>query len=358
MKLSTQERPVEHELQPEDLQDTALQSQPLEAETQQIIRHHQRYSIRRSGYYVAIAGLSCILLAPRSSDSGPELVTIGMWNLLWRSLDDPEGQAAVGKALNGAGHLDIFAMVEASGNALGKWPGWVNRSAAVFARGKQHVSGASGFETIAIFYETERWALRWHTFGSFEVGRPFLLALLERLNSARTPLWVMAAHLPHWGSSPPGDAMVSALADAAQKTGRPVWPLVLMGDFNEYGECDPVGRCSHARYRAAMPGIKPLWQEHPQLRAATPFNVTTCCTKWAEGQVDWQYHFDHIFTSFDPGHLAAEQIEYQYPGIPLGACASAACTGDTPPQPVAGRQHLPQGSWHRGWKLSLPLPAS
>ena len=149
--------------------------------------------------------------------------------------------------------------------------------------------------------------------------------------------------------------MVNALADAAQETGTPISPLVLMGDFNEYGECDRIGRCSHARYRSAMPGIAPLWQAQPLLRAATPFNFTTCCTKWAEAQADWQYHFDHIFTSFDPGKRTARVLEYQYPGVPPGACTSAACAGDVPPQMATGKR-LPQGSWHRGWKLELSIP--
>lgn len=294
--------------------------------------------------------LVCVFAAP----AAPAPVTVGEWNVYWAALDDVDGQAAVGASLDGAGPFDLFALIEASGDDLGMWPGWLPVAAPKFDTAMTALSGTSGHETIALLHSTD-WTVTWSKAGEFEPGRPHLLALLER--SDGVALWAMAVHLPHWPQTTtvPGQVIVDAVAAGVNATGRHAVPLVVLGDFNEYGECNKKGRCSAEYYRPAMKGIAPMWAGLPTLRPTVPFNTTTCCTKWHEAVEDWRHHFDHVFTSFDPGAAAQPQrIPYAYPAT-AKPCATAACTGADPP---GGATPASQGSWHRGWRVTLDVPAA
>ena len=302
---------------------------------------------------------------PRATPAGPPpQVRVGVWNVYWRALNDPQGQAAIGNALNWAGAFDAFALVEAAGSAeSARFPKWVTRSAATFSNNMSFVSTVSKYEHMAIFFREPTWECVWSQGGEFEPGRPFLVALLER-RAGGEPLWLVSVHMPHAQDrnpalATPGEMLVKSLAAGEQATGRAVGPLIVLGDFNEYGECSHEDdRCSSEVFRPAMSGMAALWRDQPSLRDVTPFGTTTCCTKWAEQQLDWFHHFDHVFTSFDVADGAAQLINYTYPGI-RGECSTPACAGDSPP---SGSHflpsHKPQGSWHRGWELVFRLPSA
>merc|ERR1712083_456269 len=98
--------------------------------------------------------------------------------------------------------------------------------------------------------------------------------------------------------------------------------------------------------------MAPLWKL-TSIADAVPFNTTTCCTKWHEGEDDWRHHFDHIFYSTTYFNIASHPtlIPYRYPTV-NDSCATPACTGGSPPgrsKPTA------QGSWHRGWQATFSL---
>ena len=296
------------------------------------------------------------------------MITIGMWNVFWQALDDPLGQQAVSDALNNGGAFDAFAILEAAGS-IAHHPAWVKASASRFVRimgADAYVSGRSGHEQIAIWYRSTAWTLRWHALGEFEPGRPHLLVLLER-KSDEAQVWMMAVHLPHAGypgepHPPVGHRISQAIsAGLAANPSATADNLIILGDFNEFGECDASGRCSSESFRDARSAFAPMYSDWPRLVDVTPFNLTTCCTKWHwEGAPDWRHHFDHIWTSLKADR-PPELMPYSYPGrqadgLDRPACANAACTGDWPPGGRGnGKMLLAHGTWHRGLKVQLRL---
>ena len=276
-------------------------------------------------------------------------------------------------------------MLEASGSsASAQHPSWVLHGASDFARGMEHVQGTTGSEVLAIWYRSSTWTLSWSAFGAFEPGRPHLLALLER-KADGAPLWVLAAHLPHTSSHRPvGHDMAAAIARGVAETGRAADRnnLVVLGDFNEYGETKG-GR--EYLLDAGSPSLSSLVDTSPSIGMTTcecrppsatlatrpaaftharewqpsqrPHAPVTGCTKWfyrdgaTEYGRDWNHRFDHVFTSL-PVSRPVELIDYAYPATRDSECETPVCIGNEPP----GRQPIRnQGSWHRGLRVELEL---
>ena len=109
-----------------------------------------------------------------------------------KALDDAQGAAALTQAIDNAGPYDFFGVVEAAGNTpAGAFPAWTKQSKSL--DGMQSLSGKSGFETIALFYNASKWTGKLIQVGEFESGRPFLLA---QFSSDRCDaLYIMVVHL-------------------------------------------------------------------------------------------------------------------------------------------------------------------
>eukprot|EP00747_Dinoflagellata_sp_TGD_P168785 gnl/TRDRNA2_/TRDRNA2_196002_c0_seq1.p1 gnl/TRDRNA2_/TRDRNA2_196002_c0~~gnl/TRDRNA2_/TRDRNA2_196002_c0_seq1.p1 ORF type:complete len:330 (+),score=50.59 gnl/TRDRNA2_/TRDRNA2_196002_c0_seq1:60-1049(+) len=295
-----------------------------------------------------------------------EDIRLGHWNLYWKALDDPEGRKAIAAGIDGAAAaqpFDFFSLVEAAGDTA-TFPGWLSASSSFGGRDSVmgHISGKSHHETIALMYNMQRWLPCWNTTGEMDAGRPFALGLFERLGKGGNwyRVFVLSAHFPHYPQtkSVPGQILADALREGYKATGNDPMstPVIVLGDFNEFGECalpPHQDHCFHARYFNATMGIAPLWSYLGKLamRDAVPFNTTTCCTKWREGIDDWWHHFDKVIYSlkFLTVSKPLEMIPYKYPGIE-GACDTPACTGAFPPHKT---KPTAQGSWHRGWQASL-----
>jgi hypothetical protein len=246
-------------------------------------------------------------------------VRIGSWNVFYKALDDPAGLAAIKHSLNAidqSGHLDrnstsgsstaafdFFSLIEAAGNTPdSRFSTWTDISA---FSGMKSLSGVSGLETIALFYRENIWTPTWWQQSEMEAGRPYILAQFTRTTGA--PIWVLAAHLPHYPqtSSVPGSILAKAFKNASTATGDDprTQSVVMVGDFNEYGECalpaaqeaqeaqEALPKCTAAFYIPAAKGIKPLWDYFGQgkVKDLIAFDTSTCCTKWEEGVADWHH---------------------------------------------------------------------
>jgi len=265
--------------------------------------------------------------------------------------------------------FDFFSAVEASGNSLaGVFPTWLEQSRALGMAGNMsYISGRSGHETIALFYQPALWTKIYGATGEFESGRPYAVGLFKPSSACASAggqlVWVLSAHLPHYPQTKlkPGQVLADALAGHAQAAGTPIVgaPLLLMGDFNEFGECTlpPEGKCTKDWYAPAKALIEPLWQYlgYGEIADAVPFGEATCCTKWSDlekqtqraWQADWWHDFDRLFYSSRFFSASTPTfIDYSYPGA--GACQDAACTGNLTPQSTSA-----QGSWHRGWRATF-----
>lgn len=304
-------------------------------------------------------------------------VRVGHWNVYWKALGDPAGRQAITTAIDTAAAIspfDFFSINEAagpSGDDNASFPEWLGGSTAFGpTAGMQHMHGVSGHETIALLYQSRTWRPIWSTNGEFEKGRPYILAAFESLTGDGRKIFVLSAHTPHYPqtNSFPGQELASALLAGASATGSVVAdvPLLIMGDFNEFGECSlppdvkctsipetvlgPLAKWSPFWYHATSWAMAPLWNL-TAIADAVPFNTTTCCTKWHEEAADWRHHFDHIYYSSRHLGVAVQPtfIPYTYPALSV-QCETPACTGDSPP---GGVKPEAQGSWHRGWQASF-----
>jgi len=317
-----------------------------------------------SGAFYALA-----LVQVFFASAGACSVRVGHWNVYWRALDDAAGRRAIAKAVDAAAAaepFDFFSVVEAAGSsAASSFPAWLEESKTFQADGDlNYISGKSGHETIALFYRPETWTKVYGVTGEFESGRPYALGLFKPNKPCNDShaLWVATAHLPHYPQTTtvPGQVFADALANASLSANAPIKdaPLVIVGDFNEFGECSlpPNSRCNNPWYEPTRALIEPLWSYlgNSQVADAVPFNTTTCCTKWSQREVagggrfeaDWRHHFDHMY--FSSKHISASPpsfINYSYPGT---ECADSACTGNKPEQKTYA-----QGSWHRGWQATF-----
>lgn len=302
---------------------------------------------------------------------------VGSWNVLYKALDDAAGQAAIIKTMDtadAARNFDFFGVVEAQGDSkAGNFSSWITHSSML--QRLAHVSGASGYEVIALFYDAAHWTANYTLTGEFEPGRPYLLAQFLSTAQARETIWVMVVHLNHYflrypdkiDPVYPGSVMANAMANASRLTGDDIArsSVVMVGDFNEFEWAD-----FEAPYKAdAQRRMAPLWDGYfsGRMRDAVPPRTVSCCTKWAAADrtedtfADWRFEYDHVFYSANLEHVAEAGpaakgpfLEYAYPGL-AGACADAACTGEDPPGNVTA---LHQGSWHRAVHAVLSSKAS
>lgn len=315
-----------------------------------------------------------MLAAPVSHGATAEPLTLQVahWNLYWKALDDIQGRHAIVSSLDLAGStspFDFLSLVEATGSvASAQFPDWLNESSTLHSQsGMQNIFSKSGHEVVALLYRSNKWTPKWSEAGDLGKGRPYVVALFERLANLAPgvpgkQLLILSAHLPHWPQSGlyrPGSTLAAALRNGSTAAGTTVRniPFLIMGDFNEWGECSlpPDVKCTAAKYKSAVWGMTPLWSYlgEDSVQAAVSYASTTCCTKWAEGEKDWHHHFDRIFYSNKSLTLLSQPsvLPYRYPGT-NGTCATATCTGDDPP---GGVTPTAQGSWHRGWQANFGL---
>merc|ERR1719436_287324 len=82
-------------------------------------------------------------------------------------------------------------------------------------------------------------------------------------------IWIVNVHMPHYSENcvPMGKIIADALSDGSKITGcdATAIPTIIMGDFNEFGECAPIGhlnegapRC-HGNFIQAVDIMAPLW---------------------------------------------------------------------------------------------------
>lgn len=248
---------------------------------------------------------------------------------------------------------DFLSLIEAGGDSnAGKFPGWLNSSLGPTSP-MRSLSGVSGEETIALLYSSSIWNVTYWFQSEFEQGRPFLVARF--VGYAGVVVWVVNVHLPHYPATAcvPGMILAQALAKAAADTGDDPKnrPLVIMGDFNEFGACSlpPASQCTEAGYVPTMSLMAPLWEflDVPQsgFSDQVRFGTVTCCTKWKEMDwSDWIYPYDHLFLSSHFWFNETLFMPYAYPGT-ASPCTDPACVGNSPPQNIVPKA---QGSWHRG----------
>lgn len=237
----------------------------------------------------------------------------------------------------------------------------------------KYLSGHSHSETMALLYKANTWKPVWWHFRDFEPGRPYLVALfeLQKMGSVDVgddspsqnftcddAIWVVSAHLPHAGTNASvGLALTEVLEHGSDVTGcdAAATPTIVLGDFNEFGECSlpPASNCSALGYQSAATKMAPFWEYFgSSLWADATADKVTCCSKWHEySGNDWTHKYDHIYYSkaFFTVPDAPEFIPYTYPGM-KGSCDAAACAQTLAP---GGALPYAQGSWHRGWQLSL-----
>lgn len=304
----------------------------------------------------------CYLLLPALAAS--VRVSLASWNVYYKALDDPHGRAAIVSAIDSAGALDFVAAIEASGDTPGgALAAWSNASATL--SGMRSLSTVSRYETLALFYDDTRWTSGHVTAGSFDVGRPFLLAPFSSRTQPHVVVWVFAVHLPHFLDTTvdPGAIMARVLRNA---TAFPpfVEPtnVLLAGDWNEFewedNPCPQPIYPTNCRALAAQ-RMSALWDGYfaGQARDHVPDHSVSCCTKWApadRGTTDyeeWRFEYDHIFVAGNLSGPPATELAYAYPGV-AQACSDPYCTGEDPPGNVTA---LYQGSWHRGWVVNLSV---
>ena len=223
------------------------------------------------------------------------------------------------------------------------------------------VTFQSQYEVLALCYSSDRWHLNYSTSGSFEPGRPFLLAQFLSTGAGK-PMWVAAVHLNHYFLTPPGkprsvDTVIpgavleSAFASATAATGADIAQesVIMFGDWNEFEWADfPQPYKADAQHRMA-----PLWDGYfgGRMADAVVPHTVSCCTKWAAKdratRSEWTFEYDHIFYSSDlvatVSSNAPPFLPYTYPGLSV-ACGDASCTGQDPPGNATATA---QGSWHR-----------
>merc|ERR1719272_20682 len=299
--------------------------------------------------------------------SGSGSVRVGSWNVYYKALDDPLGQAAIIKTIDTADQehpFDFFGVVEAQGDSpAGNFSSWIQSSTAL--QRMTHVSGQSGYEIIALFYDAAHWKLNYSVVGEFESGRPYLIA--QFLSATGTPIWVTAVHLNHYFLSYPnkidpvipGKVLAEALQNASDATGADIATAstVMFGDWNEFEWAD-----FEPPYKAdAVARMAPLWDGYfnGRMKDAVPPRTLSCCTKWAASDrfstnySEWRFEYDHVFYSDDllpvPTPNLPTFLPYTYPGC-AAACADAACTGEEPPLNTTATS---QGSWHRAVHATL-----
>lgn len=323
--------------------------------------------------WLSLFAVACVYMHFASGNN----LHVGHWNVYWKALGDSQGRQAIIKAIDDAAGImpfDFFSINEAagpSGDGAASFPDWLNKSAAFGPSSDMlYMSGKSGHETIALLYHGTTWQPVWWKSGEFQHGRPYVLALFSPRSGSASKVWVVSAHTPHYPQtwSFPGQDLVAALNAGAGATKSDITdtPLIIMGDFNEFGECSlppdikctsipktvlgPLAGWAPFWYHATSWAMAPLWNL-TAIADAVPFNTTTCCTKWYEGEVDWRHHFDHIFYSTKHFTIATNPtlIPYTYPTVE-DSCSTPACTGDNPP---GGSRPQAQGSWHRGWQAAF-----
>ena len=95
----------------------------------------------------------------------------------------------------------------------------------------------SRYETLALFYDAASWTPGHVSAGSFDVGRPYLLAPFSSRAQPHVSIWVFAVHLPHFLDTTvdPGAIMAQVMHNA---TALPPYEkpanVVLAGDWNEF----------------------------------------------------------------------------------------------------------------------------
>jgi endonuclease/exonuclease/phosphatase family metal-dependent hydrolase len=316
---------------------------------------------------VAFASASSTSPSPCTSDNS--CFRIASWNVYYKALDDPYGRAAITQAIDNSAPFDFIGVVEATGDTpQGQFPGWTKTSKEL--SGKQVLSGKSGYETIALFYNASVWKGELIQVGEFESGRPFLLGHFS--SAFCDELYIMVVHLNHFFVKYPdeldptktGSIMADAFANASAGRAKPIADsrVVIMGDFNEY----EWGDFQEPYFSEAKAKMKPLWTDyfHDTMKDAVPPKTISCCTKWAVADRDstnyteWRFEYDHMFYSAKDHTLEMEAkflpfLPYKYPGL-AGACSDPDCTGEIPPGNVTATH---QGSWHRGVQAEFRLAA-
>ena len=160
------------------------------------------------------------------------------WNVYYKALDDEYGRAAITSSIDATGSpLDFVVLAEAAGDTpAGALAAWPHSSRALTAL--TSLNATSRFETLAIFYDADRWSATHLAHGDFEPGRPYMLAHFEHTSDAApgASLWVVLVHLPHFLDTKvsPGAILANALKSAAATSGKAVDNIVLAGDWNEF----------------------------------------------------------------------------------------------------------------------------
>lgn len=333
----------------------------------------------------------CLTLLPALAASVS--VSLASWNVYYKALDDPHGRAAIVSAIDAAGALDFVAVIEAAGDSPdGALAAWSNASNTL--SGMRSLTTVSRYETLALFFDDARWTPGHVSAGSFDVGRPYLLAPFSSRAQPQVVVWVFAVHLPHFLDTTvdPGAIMAQALRNA---TAFPpfVEPtnVVLAGDWNEFQWEDnpcPQPIYPHNCRALAAQRMSALWDGYFAGQASdhVPEHSVTCCTKWVPADrgttdyVEWRFEcaaasprpsphpvtsascttaishpgcgrYDHIFVAGNLSGPPATELAYAYPGV-AQACSDPYCTGEDPPGNVTA---LYQGSWHRGWAVNLTV---
>ena len=124
-------------------------------------------------------------------------VKLASWNVYYKALDDAHGRAAIVSAIDAAGALDFVAVIEAAGDTpSGALAAWSNGSTTLSAM--RSLTTVSRYETLALFYDAASWTPGHVSAGSFDVGRPYLLAPFSSRAQPHVSIWVFAVHLPHF----------------------------------------------------------------------------------------------------------------------------------------------------------------
>eukprot|EP00729_Bicosta_minor_P003142 gene3142-30983_t len=300
--------------------------------------------------FVTIASAAVDAFGPSGS-----LIRVGSWNVYYKALDDPKGQSAIIKTIDNADReqaFDMFGVVEAQGDSTaGNFTKWIQSSVAL--QRMKHVSGQSGYEIIALFYDGAKWKLNYSSVGEFESGRPYLVAqFLSATDSQQAPIWATVVHLNHYFLSYPDkiDTVIPVVeASLLEHGSNPTKGQVL---------ADALKNASDATGSNVATGSAVMFGDWNEMKDAVTPRTISCCTKWAAADrfstnySEWRFEYDHVFYSDDlmvAPSITAPFLPYTYPGC-ADKCADSACTGEFPPQNTTATS---QGSWHRAVHATL-----